>query len=306
LNTEASRAASSQAIDLDQLRQWIGRTSSKHEIICPARVDDLAATLDRAESPHAGDPLPPLWHWLFFHPSVRQSDLGNDGHPARGTFLPPVPLPRRMWAGGRVEFHQPLRVNEEVKQEVTQEATQISTVKAVDFIQGSTGPLVFVTVGHEIQDRDGAVLIREEQDIVYRDIAAANAAAPGRTAAEKPEWSLSIVPSASLLFCYSALTFNAHRIHYDLKYATEVEGYPGLVVHGPLIATLLLELLHRFVPEEQIRSFAYRAVSPLFHIDPFQVCGRRGPARGEVSLWAQTEAGRLAMSATATLASSSH
>jgi 3-methylfumaryl-CoA hydratase len=193
-----------------------------------------------------------------------------------------------MWAGGRLEFLQPLRIY--------QEATRISTVKAVDFKQGSTGPLLFVTVGHEIQDRDGAVLIREEQNLVYRDFAAANAAAPQRTAAEKPEWSLSIVPSPSFLFRYSALTFNAHRIHYDFPYATEVEGYPGLVVHGPLIATLLLELLHRFLPEEQIRSFAYRAVSTLFHIEPFQVCGRRGSAAGEVSLWAQTQAGRLANS----------
>lgn len=297
MNTEASGTASTQAIDLDHLRQWIGRTSSKRDTICPARVDDLGAMLDRAESPHAGDPLPPLWHWLFFHPTVRQSDLGNDGHPARGTFLPPVPLPRRMWAGGRLEFLQPLRID--------QEATQISTVRAVDLKQGSTGPLLFVKVGYEIQDRDGAVLIREEQDLVYRDFAAANAA-PQRTPAEKLEWSMSIVPSASLLFRYSALTFNAHRIHYDLPYATEVEGYPGLVVHGPLIATLMLELLHRFLPGERIRSFAYRAVSPLFQIEPFQVCGRRGATAGEVSLWAQTEAGRVAMLATATLALSSH
>lgn len=295
---EASGAISSPAIDLDHLRQWIGRTCSKLDTICPARVDDLAATLDRVESLEAGDPLPPLWHWLFFHPSVRQSDLGNDGHPARGVFLPPVPLPRRMWAGGRLDFLQPLRIN--------QEATEISTIKAVDFKQGNTGPLLFVTVGHEIQNRDGAVLIREEQDLVYRDFAAPNATAPQRTAAEEPEWSLSIVPSPSLLFRYSALTFNAHRIHFDLPYATEVEGYPGLVVHGPLIATLLLELLYRFVPEEQIRSFTYRAVSPLFHIEPFQTCGRRGLAAGEVSLWTQTQAGRLAMSAIATVASSSN
>ena len=296
MNTEASGASLSPVLDLDHLRQWIGRTSSKRDTICPARVEDLAATLDRAESPQTGGPLPPLWHWLFFHASVRQSDLDDDGHPARGTFLPPVPLPRRMWAGGRVELLQPLRVNEESR--------QISTVKAVDLKQGSTGPLLFVTVRHEIQDLDGAVLIREERDLVYRDLATASAAVPDRTAAEKPEWSLSIVPSTSLLFRYSALTFNAHRIHYDLKYATEVEGYPGLVVHGPLIATLLLELLHRFLPEEQIRAFVFRAVSPLFHIEPFQVCGRRGSAAGEINLWAQTEAGRLAMSATATLASS--
>jgi 3-methylfumaryl-CoA hydratase len=293
---KASAAASSPVIDLDQMKQWIGTTSSKLETICPARVDDLAATLDRVEPLQSGDPLPPLWHWLFFHTSVRQSDLGSDGHPVRGTFLPAVPLPRRMWAGGRLEFLQPLRID--------QQATQISTVKAVDFKQGSTGLLLFVTAGHEIQDRDGAVLIREEQDLVYRDFAPADAAAPLRIAAEKPEWSLSIAPSSSLLFRYSALTFNAHRIHYDLPYATEVEGYPGLVVHGPLIATLLLELLHRFLPREQIRSFTFRAVSPLFHIERFQVCGRRGSTAGEVRLWAQTEAGNVALSATATVASS--
>lgn len=293
---EAGGAASSPVIDLDHLRQWIGRTSSKREIICRSRVVDLAATLDRVESPRAVDSLPPLWHWIFFHSTVRQSDLGDDGHPARGAFLPPVPMPRRMWAGGRLEFLQPLRVD--------QEATQVSTVKAVDYKQGGTGPLLFVTVGHEIQGRDSAVLIREEQDIVYRDLAGANATAPQRTATDRPDWSLSIVPSPSLLFRYSALTFNAHRIHYDLPYAKEVEAYPGLVVHGPLIATLLLELLHRFLPEEQIRSFAYRAVSPIFHIEPFQVCGRRGPAAGVVSLWAQSGDGHLAMWATATVAPS--
>jgi 3-methylfumaryl-CoA hydratase len=295
---EASGATSLPVIDLDHLRQWIGTTSSKIENICPARVEDLAATLDRVESPQAGDPLPPLWHWLFFHSSARQSDLGNDGHSARGAFLPPVPLPRRMWAGGRLEYFQPLRIN--------QEAIQISTVKAVDFKRGGTGPLLFVTVSHEIRDGEGSVLIREERDLVYRDLAAANSDVPQRTANEKLQWSLNIVPSPSLLFRYSALTFNAHRIHYDLPYATEVEGYPGLVVHGPLIATLLMELLRRYLPEEQIRSFTYRAVSPLFHIEPFQVCGRRGSALSEISLWAQTQAGRLAMTAAATLAPSTN
>ena len=295
---ESSDRTSSSAIDLDHLKQWIGKTSSKLETICPARVVDLAATLDRVESLQAGEPLPPLWHWLFFRGSARQSDLGNDGHSLRGSFLPPVPLPRRMWAGGQLEFLRPLRIN--------QEATQISTVKAVDFKQGSTGPLLFVTVGREIQGPDGALLIREEQNLVFRDFGTVNAAATQRAAAEESEWSMSIVPSTSLLFRYSALTFNTHRIHYDFPYATQVEGYPGLVVHGPLIATLLVELLHRFLPVEQIHSFTYRAVSPLFHTEPFQVCGRRGAAPGEISLWAQTEAGRLAMLAAATLASSSN
>lgn len=256
-------------------------------------MEDLAATLDRSESLKGGDPLPPLWHWLFFHSAVRQSELGNDGHSVRGTFLPPVPLRRRMWAGGRMQWAQPLRIG--------QEAKQVSTVKAIDLKQGSTGPLLLITLDHEIQDRDGAVLIREEQDIVYREFAAANAAALPRMATEEPEWSMNVVPSTSLLFRYSALTFNTHRIHYDFPYATEVERYPGLVVHGPLIATLLLELFHRFLPEEQIQNFTYRALSPLFHTEPFQVCGRCGPAAGEVSLWAQTQAGRLAMSATATI-----
>jgi 3-methylfumaryl-CoA hydratase len=292
------RATSSPVIDLDHLRQWIGRTCTKLDTICPARVANLVATLDRVDSLQSGDPLPPLWHWLFFHSFVRQSDLGSDGHSARGTFLPPVPLPRRMWAGGRLEFFQPLRIN--------QEASQTSTVNAVDFKQGSTGPLLFITVGHEIQGGDGAVLIREERTLVYRDSVAANAVVSQCTVAEKPEWSWSIVPSSSLLFRYSAVTFNAHRIHYDFPYATEVEGYPGLVVQGPLIATLLLELLHRFLPEEQIRSFTYRAISPLFHIEPFQICGRRGTAAGEVSLWAQTQTGRLAMSAVATLTTSTN
>lgn len=280
--------------DMEQLRSWVGRTEERTETICPAPVADLAATLDRGEAPGMEEPLPPLWHWLFFHPATRQSDLGEDGHTGRGGFLPPMPLPRRMWAGGRLHFDGPLPIG--------QPATRTSTILAIDLKHGKTGPLLFVTVGHRIGNSDGAVLIREEQDFVFREYADPNApAAKPLQAPDDPEWTREVLPSTSMLFRYSALTFNGHRIHYDRPYAMDVEGYPGLVVHGPLLATLLLELLQNAMPEARIATFVYRAVSPLFDTAPVVVCGRRNSGSGDISLWAQTREGRLAMSATATL-----
>ncbi len=277
-------------IDIAQLQGWIGKTETRTEQVTAAPLAALASTLDRPDpEPRPGDPVPPLWHWLYFLPRDRQSDLAPDGHPRRGGFLPPVPLPRRMWAGDRLEFHRPLRVGETV--------TRTSRILDVQLKEGRTGPLVFVVVRHEIADA-----ITEEHDIVYRE--APQPGAPAPPASPAPAgwmWERLIHPDDVLLFRYSALTFNGHRIHYDRRYATEIEGYPGLVVHGPLIATLLVDLLRRNRPEAVMAAFRFRAVSPLFDTDAFSVCGQPDDNGKTVHLWAKNSAGGLAMDATATL-----
>jgi 3-methylfumaryl-CoA hydratase len=247
--------------------------------------------LDRNDpSPQPGDPLPPLWHWLFFLPRDRQSELGADGHAKRGGFLPPVLLPRRMWAGGRFEFRHPLRVGDTV--------TRTSRILDVQQKTGRTGPLVFVTVRHEFSNLSGHALT-EEHDIVYRSHAQLKDSDKQRQPApDQAEWDRTISPDDVLLFRYSALTFNGHRIHYDRKYATETEGYPGLVVHGPLIATLLADLLRRSVPHASPTHLALRSVGALFDTGPFSICGKLDNA-GTARLWAKDSDGKLAMTGTA-------
>src|SRR5664279_4565095 len=229
------------------LRAWIGRSEERADTVTAAPLAALAATLDRDDPvPGPGTAVPPLGHLLYFLPVARQSELGPDGHPRRGGFLPPVALPRRMWAGGRLRFEQPLRVGDE--------ATRRSTIADVASKSARSGPLVFVTVRHAISNGAG-LAIEEEHDIVYRDLPAPGAVSQPPTAPSDDSFSRRIVPDDVLLFRYSALTFNGHRIHYDRRYATEVEGYPGLVVHGPLIATLLMDLLRREAPQAIVRSF---------------------------------------------------
>jgi 3-methylfumaryl-CoA hydratase len=279
-------------LDLAHLQTWIGHSESLTEVIAPFPANALAATLDRADPPHAaGTPLPPLWHWLHFLPLSPLAEAGPDGHPARGGFLPPVPLPRRMWAGSRLSFLAPLRIGAE--------ATKTSAVTSVTMKEGRTGPLVFVTVRHVVE-ADGMAVIREEHDIVYRENAPAGATPPQPPQAPADaSFARTITPDPVLLFRYSALTFNSHRIHYDQPYVTDVEGYPGLIVHGPLIATLLLDNLRRAHPDRQVRSFSFRAVSPLFDVAPFLV---RGQLHGDSArLWAQRQDGGLAMDATVEL-----
>nr|WP_294554601.1 MaoC family dehydratase N-terminal domain-containing protein [uncultured Rhodopila sp.] len=280
-------------LDVDHLRSWIGRHETLHDRITRFPVAALAAALDRDDPPpQAGDPLPPLWHWLYFLTAARQSALGPDGHPARGGFLPPVPLPRRMFAGARLTFHQPLRIDEEIN--------RVSTIQDVTVKHGRSGALCFVLVRHEVFGERGRALV-EEQDIVYRDAArAGDAPAAPRRARTDDAWRRDVVPAEPLLFRFSALTFNSHRIHYDRRYVTEVEGYPGLVVQGPLIATLLTDLLRRNSKRE-MASFRFRAVSPLFDTAAFAVRGAMEGSDG-VALWAQDAAGNLAMEADATLA----
>jgi 3-methylfumaryl-CoA hydratase len=277
-------------LDVDHLRSWIGRQETLHDQVTRFPIAALSATLDREDAaPQAGDPLPPLWHWLYFLPTARQSILGPDGHPARGGFLPPVPLPRRMWAGGRFTFHQPLRVDEGI--------TRVSTVQDVTVKQGRNGALCFVLVKHEVSGANGLALV-EEHDIVYRDMPQPNEApAAPKPARTDGTWGREIQPSDPLLFRYSALTFNSHRIHYDRRYVTETEGYPGLIVHGPLIATLLIDLLRRNT-DRAVATFRFRAVSPLFDIAPFSVHGL--PDDKGAALWARNASGQVAMEAEAT------
>jgi len=280
-------------LDAGHLQQWVGKTEVMHEVVRPEVAAALAATLDHANVPHAGDPLPPLWHWTNFNAVVPQSQIGADGHPRRGGFLPPVPLPRRMWAGGRFVFHAPVPIGAEL--------TRTSTIASVQAKTGSSGRLVFVTVRHAIT-RDGQPAITEEHDIVYRDLAAPGSTPPPPKAAPlEARWSRTIHPDPVLLFRYSALTFNGHRIHYDRSYVTEVEGYPGLIVHGPLIATLLLDLVRRELPERTIAEFSFRALAPLFDTESFDVCGTPAADGDTIKLWARNQRGELAMEAQAIL-----
>ncbi|MBJ9938444.1 MaoC family dehydratase N-terminal domain-containing protein [Burkholderia multivorans] len=269
---------------------WIGRREDSVDRITPAPIRLLRATLDDAEPSALPGALPPLWHWLYFLPGERQSNIGTDGHARRGGFLPPVALPRRMWAGGRLQFLRPLAVDTPIQRR--------STIANVQSKSGRSGQLVFVTVLHEIGDAHG-VAIREEQDIVYRDApppAAAGTPAPAApTAPTDEQYSRIVTPGPVLLMRFSALTFNGHRIHYDRPYAMEEEGYPGLVVHGPLIAMLLMEELRRRHPGKTIRAFDFKAVSPLFDTAPFTVNGKLEGHTARV--WARGPQGQLAMQA---------
>ena len=280
------------------LQDWIGRSETVEDTATATPYAALSATLDQPDTtrPAVGTPLPPLWHWLYFLPLAAQSDIGPDGHPKRGGFMPPVPLPRRMWAGSDFEFHAPLRVGDAL--------SRTSTIVDVKEKSGRSGNLIFVKVRHEIR-RNGAekVALTEHHNIVYRaapepgDVAPPPQAAPNESA-----WQRCIVPDDVLLFRYSALTFNGHRIHYDRQYVTEVEGYPGLIVHGPLIATLLMDLLRRQQPDARVLRFEFKAVRPTFDTHAFSVHGQPSADGKTVHLWGRDHEGWLTMDATATLA----
>lgn len=249
----------------DDFSAWVGKSEMAVDVLEPARSNALSAALGNPAPRAAGDDLPLLHHWLYFWNVQPPQGLGTDGHPAKGGFLPPVPLPRRMWAGGRVQFLQPLKLGDTV--------TKTSTILKVETKVGRSGTLVFVTVRHELAGSDG-LAISEEQDLVYRD-----AAAPGSIpapAASGPEpsaaWRADVDPNTTLLFRYSALTMNGHRIHYDLPYAADEEAYPALVVHGPLQATLLVGLAERNLGKP-ITGFDFRGQSPAFAGTPLNVLG---------------------------------
>jgi 3-methylfumaryl-CoA hydratase len=270
---------------------WVGREESRSERIAAWPVQALAATLGLASAPAAGDPLPPGWQWLFFNPVVPRSALGPDGHPQRGGFLPPIELPRRMWAGSRIRYMAALPVDAM--------ATRTSRIAAVQNKTGKRGALWFVTVEHTTS-HDGRPCIVEQQDIVYREATppGASAAAPQRHEAQARAVR-EVDPDTTLLFRYSALTFNGHRIHYDQAYARGEEGYPDLVVHGPLTATLLQQLALEQAEGRALASFEFRGVSPLFVGRRFQL-EAGDPQDGVLPLWARGPDGELAMSAAAT------
>lgn len=281
-------------MDLAHLQQWVGRSQSSDERIAAFPSNALAATLDRDDPVYVeGSPLPPLWHWLHFLPVFRLDEAGYDGHEALGSFLPPVPLPRRMWAGSRLRFLAPIIIGASLR--------KVSTVKSVTHKQGRSGDLVFLTVSHHIFDEDLMVL-DEEHDIVYREVAKPGDAPPTPPRApEAHEFSRSVTPDPVLLFRYSALTFNGHRIHYDRPFCTQSEGYDGLVVHGPLLATLLLDLLRRQYPNSEVRYFEFRALGAVTDTQPFSVLGAN-LSDTEFRLWVRRHDGALAMDATARIA----
>jgi 3-methylfumaryl-CoA hydratase len=251
----------------ETFRQWVGRRREEHDTVTGWPVKAMSATLERpGRAPEYGDEVPPAWHWLYFLEARPASQIGSDGHPQRGDFLPPVPLPRRMWAGGRIEWHAPLRVGDA--------ATRLSEIVSVEPKSGRTGTLVFVTVRHTISVA-GGVSIVEEHDIVYREAAKpGDPVPPPRPGPDGPTWTRTCIPDEVMLFRYSALTFNGHRIHYDAPYVTGTEGYPGLVVHGPLQATLLLDLAREHAPGgRRLARFEYRALSPTFGGRPLALNG---------------------------------
>lgn len=270
------------------LEEWIGREErTADEVTLPA-VRRFAALLDLAPDAYRrGTAIPGPWYVVLFGPEPRQSTLGPDGHPAKGQFLPPVPLPRRMFAGRRVSFHAPLVIGDEV--------TRVSRIQAITPKQGRSGAMCFVTVRHEITGPRGLAVV-EEQDLVYREATPAAAAkrdpapAPGT-----PDWTRAVTPDPTMVFRYSAITFNAHRIHYDLPYTREKEGYPDLVVNGGLTTSLLWELA-RSQAGREIKSSASRNVKALFVGRPATLCGRRADA-GKVRVWALDADGELALQA---------
>lgn len=281
-------------IDLTQLQHCVGRERSLVDELRPFPAQALAAALDRADVPSAGDLLPPGWQWLYFLDAPTTAATGRDGHPQldAASFLPPMPLPRRMWAAGKVIVDRPLQLGHP--------ASRHSVIRSVDAKSGKSGELAFVTLEHRFE-QFGQVCVREEQNLVYREMPSGPAPLPpGEPAPVEADWTQKVTPDPVLLFRYSALTYNAHRIHYDRDYAVRQEHYPTLVVHGPLLATLLIELVRKQLPDERITSFRFRALRPSFDSHPFRICARREDR--QLKLWSADHEGFLCMSAEAELA----
>jgi 3-methylfumaryl-CoA hydratase len=278
--------------DLDHLRQWIGRSTQASDLVTAQLVKGLRATLFmEIGEPKKGDAAPFTVHWCLAPAVLPMSELGPDGHPTRGGFLPPVPLPRRMWAGGELEFFDTLRVGDEV--------TRTSRIADVTMKTGSTGVLCFVSVDHLITTTRGTA-IRERQDIVYRGLSSAQPAARAKPAAAAPsaQHRESHMADPVLLFRYSALTFNGHRIHYDRDYVTKVEGYPGLVFHGPMQAAFLVEFAAKLHGGAAPKKFSYRGVQPLFEGSEFSV--NANDIEGGLEVWTANSTGQPTMKGTAT------
>lgn len=250
---------------------WIGKVQVSHDSLNHSHVKRVGWTLGRAAPSDSAD-LPLLWHWAFFHESVDSQELGVDGHPLTGDFLPETHGRKRMWAGSRLTFHRPLKIGVA--------SLRTSSILSIEEKAGRSGSLLFVTVGHEYS-QDGDLKVYEEQDIVYK---AANGTVIGGEPLPEGDWQRSTRVHPALLFRYSAITFNAHRIHYDLHYVTDVEGYPGLVMHGPLVATLALQSLLEAHSGIVPRSFSFKGVRPLIAGEDLIVHGRL-TSPGVAALW---------------------
>lgn len=272
--------------DPSSWRQWIGREQVVEDVMDPARAQALHATLERPGAPPAaGEPLPPLWHWIYFWPIVPVSALGRDGHLAMGRFLPPIDLPRRMWAGSRFTFRRSPTLGAP--------AERRSTIADIVRKEGRSGPLAFVTVRHRVSDGNG-VCLEEEQDLVFRSEheTGPDRAPPKLVPSDSPAWTRRVTADPVLLFRYSALTFNGHRIHYDSNYASDVEGYPGLVVHGPLLGLLMCQLAVDESDGRQPAGYRFRLSQPIFAHQQFVVAG--APLSGGAQVWVQNQDGNLA------------
>jgi 3-methylfumaryl-CoA hydratase len=281
--------------DLDALKRHVGRRHVATDVVTDVPANLLRLALARPEPElREADALPPGWHVLYFLPRFAPDGLRPDGSPADTGVVPPMPLPRRMFAGQTLRFHRPIRIGQTLRQET--ELTDIST-KA-----GATGPLVFTTVVSRISGPEGLALEDERRTVFREEVAAGerNQAPRRETAPTDTPWRRVVTPEPVLLFRFSALTFNSHRIHYDRRWAMETEGYPGLVVHGPLTATLLIDFARDHHPGCAFRSYTTQARAPLFDTAPFELRGR--PTTGGSELWAVTPEGTIAMSARAEVA----
>ncbi len=265
------------------LKDWIGREEILKDHVARDPFRRLNAMLDRPDDP--GETVPPLGHWLCFLPQAAQSQLGEDGHPKRGGLVPPIALPMRMAAGSRIAFHAPIRFGADIR--------RVTRILNVTEKQGRTGPLVFLTSQHQMFDGP-TLCVSEEYDVVFREKSGnASPLPPGER--RDAQVSRTVNPTSALLFRFSALTYNAHRIHYDRDYARDVEGYPGLVVHGPLLAMLLADLFRRHRPKDTITTFEFRAQRPVFDLSPFTVNLQDTPDGADV--WANDGDGYVAMAA---------
>ena len=268
-------------------RRWIGRSKEISDQIEPMRACAMQATLDDpGKTLEAGDGLPPLWHWLYFWEPEAHAALGPDGMAARGEFLPPINLEQRMFAGARVKFVKPVIIGQPAKRR--------SRVAKIERKKGRSGPLVFVTLQHETADAQGTC-IQEEQDLVFRAPTPGQHPPAGERAPAVTPWRQQIKPDPLMLFRYSALTFNGHRVHYQHSYATEEEGYPGLVVHGSLLATLMVGLVRKHLPEAKMTWFECRAKRPIYDTSPFTVGGRKAADEKSAELWVTDASGYLAV-----------
>ena len=278
-------------LDLDYLCSWIGKSRTDEDLISARQSNLMAATVGFPPKKLCdGESLPHLWHWIYFLEGAPVNELGLDGHPARGGFMPPVPLPNRMWAGGRVEFISPVIIGSIVRKE--------SSILKVDYKQGRSGDLVFVTVRHEVKSQLGILLIREEQDIVYKKSNPTKPVKSTQSIMPAAQFTKTYTPNSTMLFRYSALTFNGHRIHYDMDYCRKTEGYQNLVIHGPLNATMLAGFAEE-ISNIKLDTFRYQGLSPA--VLGTSITLHASIDERTITLWATMENGTICMKAEAGL-----